>query len=405
MTPSRRWTTFDALNDRNYRWLWVGRLASSAAYQMGTVAQGWLVYQLTGSAFALGWVSSGWSISTLLLSLYGGAIADRVQKRDMVLWGRLAMGLNMAMVAVLISTGAIQIWHLAVSSLLSGVLYAFMMPAEHALLSELVDRDTLLNAVSLSFMGMGLMGIFSASLAGYTVEVLGVAGAYYIVAGFYLAALLTLTRIPRTDRGERSPVSVWADLWEGVRYIQSSAVLLSVLGLALAWVLLALPYRTFMPKFAQEVMHMDASGLGTLTAAAGVGALVSSLATASLGNFQGKGKLLLGAGVIVGGALFLYVNTVKVVPVLLYLVLLGAALNACMVATNALLQVNSHDRLRGRVMSVYMMVWGLLPLGTIPAGALVDRTGVPLVISLAGGVLILIFSGVGLLRPLVRRLE
>ena len=341
MTSTRRWTTFDALHDCNYRWLWVGRLASSAAYQMGTVAQGWLVYQLTGSAFALGWVSSGWSISTLLLSLYAGAIADRVQKRDLVMWGRLAMGANMAVVAVLISTGAIQVWHLAVSSLLSGVCYAFMMPAEHTLLSELVDRDTLLNAVSLSFMGMGLMGVLAASLAGYLVEALGVAGAYYVMAGCYLAALLTLTRIPRTHQVERAPVSVWADLWEGVRYIRSNAVLLSVLGLALAWVLLALPYRTFMPKFAQEVMRMDASGLGTLTAAAAVGALVGSLATASMGDFRGKGKLLLGAGVIVGGALVLYVNTARVVPVLFCLVLLGAALNACMVVTMILLMVYS----------------------------------------------------------------
>lgn len=129
MAQPWRWRTFDALRDHNFRWLWVGQLAASATFQMGNVAQGWLVYQFTGSAFTLGWVSSGWSISILLLSLYGGAIADRLEKRDLLIWIRLAMALNNLAIALLISTGAIHIWHLAVSSLLSGVLFSFMMPA------------------------------------------------------------------------------------------------------------------------------------------------------------------------------------------------------------------------------------------------------------------------------------
>jgi len=372
---------------------------------MGTVAQGWLVYQLTGSAFALGWVGSGWSISTLLLSLYGGAVADRVEKRDLLIWARLAMALNTLAIALLISTGAIQIWHLVVNSLLSGVCFSFMMPAGQAIVSELVDREALLNAVSLNSVGMGLMGIFSASLAGYLVEVVGVAGAYYAMVGFYVIALFSLTKLPRTGRGERSPVSVWADLREGVRYIRSHSVIHALLGLVLARVLFAMPYRTFMPKFAQEVMGMDASGLGVLMAAPGVGALISSLATASLGDFRGKGKLLLASGVIMGGSLFLFANTTSLALVLLFLGLVGAAGNACMVANNTLIQANSHDRLRGRVMSVYMMMWGLMPLGTLPAGAIADRMGVPFVVGLEGGLLALIFLGVGWLWPRMRRLE
>ena len=401
----RRWTTFDALRDRNYRWLWVGQLASSATFQMGTLAQGWLVYQLTGSAFALGWVGSGWAIAILLLSLYGGAVTDRVEKRDLLLWTRLAMALNTLAIALLISTGAIQLWHLAVNSLLSGVLFAFMMPASQAILSELVDRQALLNAVSLNSVGMGLMGIFAASVAGYLVEVVGVEGAYYTITGFYLVAFFTMTRIPRTGRGERSRVSVWADLWEGVRYIQSHSVLPSLLGLTVVQSLLAMPYRTFMPKFAQDVMGMDASGLGILMAAPGVGGLVSSLITASLGDFQGKGRLLLASGLIMGASLLLFVNIPHLAPVLLFLGLVGAASNACMVANNCLLQVNSHDQLRGRVMSMYMMTWGLMPLGTLPAGAIADRMGVPFVISLEGGLLALIFVSAGLLSPRMRGLD
>ncbi len=401
----RRWTTFDALRDRNYRWLWIGSLASSVTFQMGTVAQGWLVYELTGSAFALGWVGAGWAVSSLLLSLYGGAIADRVDKRDLLIWTRLAMLLNTLAIALLISIGVIRLWHLVVNSLLSGVLFAFMMPASQAILSDLVDRETLLNAVSLNSVGMGLMGIFSAMVAGYLIQATGVAGAYYVMAGFYVAGVYTLTRIPRTGHAEHSSTSVWADLWEGVRYIGSHAVLPSLLGLTVARTLLGMSYRTFMPKYAQDVMGMDASGLGILMAAPGVGGLISSLVMASLGDFRGKGRLLVAAGAIMGLSLLVFANIPHLAPALVLLGLIGAASNACMVTNNCLLQVHSEERLRGRVMSVYMMTWGLMPLGTIPAGALADRMGVPLVISLQGALLALAYLGVGALWPRVRRLE
>jgi MFS family permease len=405
MTRTYQWTTFDALRDRNFRWLWVGRLASSATFQMGTIAQGWLVYEITGSAFALGWVGAGWSISTLVLSLYGGAVADRVEKRDLLIWTRLAMAINTLAIAFLASTDLIQIWHLVINSLLTGVLFAFMMPADQALLSELVGSETLLNAMSLNSVGMGLMGIFCASLAGYLVQAVGVEGAYFTMGGFYLVALFCLTHLPTTGQGDETGTSVWADLREGVSYIWQRPILLALLGLALARVLFAMPYRTFMPKFAQDVMGMDASGLGILMAAPGLGGLVSSLGVASLGDFRGKGRLLLAAGVVVGVSLMLFGSSSSLAYVLLFLGVVGAANNACMVANNTLIQVNCETRLRGRVMSVYMMMWGLTPLGTMPAGIIADRLGVSSVIALQGGVLILIFLGIALLWPHIRWLE
>ena len=405
MTHSRRWTTFDALRDRHYRWLWIGSLASSATFQINTVAQGWLVYKLTGSAFALGWVSAGWAVSSLFLSLYGGAIADRVDKRNLIFWTRLATTANTLVLALLISTGAVQLWHLVVNSLLSGVLFSFLMPASQAITAELVDEETLFNAVSLNSVGMGLMGILSATVAGYLIQVVGVAGAYYVMVGLYALALFSLTRIPSTGRGEGSLNSVWADLREGVRFMGAHGVLPSLLGLTMAWTLLGMGYRTFMPKYAQDVLGLDAVGLGLLMAAPGVGGTISSLATASLGDFQGKGRLLWAAGAAFGLSLILFANIPYLIPVLLLLALVGAASNACMVSTNCLLQVHAGERMRGRVMSVYMMTWGLMPLGTLPAGALADRAGVPLVVTLQGALLAAVFVAVGLLWPRLRRLE
>jgi MFS family permease len=372
---------------------------------MGTLAQGWLVYEITGSAFALGWVGAGWSISTLVLSLYGGAVADRVEKRNLLIWTRLAMALNTLAIAFLVSIGLIQIWHLVVNSLFTGVLFAFMMPADQALLSQLVGRETLLNAMSLNSVGMGLMGVFSASLAGYLVQAVGVEGAYYAMGGFYLVALFCLTRLPTSGHGGGDATSVWSDLREGVGYIWRRPLLLALLALALTRVLFAMPYRTLMPKFAQDVMAMDASGLGILMAAPGLGGLISSLGVASLGDFHSKGKLLLVAGTAVGVSLMLFAGSSSLVLALVFLGLVGAANNVCMVANNTLIQVNCDTRLRGRVMSVYMMMWGLTPLGTMPAGAVADRSGVPFVVTLQGAVLILIFLGVARLWPRIRWLE
>ena len=178
-----RWpAAFDSLGNENYRWLWLGKLASSASFQMNSVAQGWLVYELTSSAFALGWVSAGWSITTFVLSLYAGVLCDRMEKRDLLIWARAGLALNYLVLAVLITTDAIQLWHLAASSLFSGVLYAFMMPAQQALLAELVDHDALLNAISLNSIGVGLMGIFAAATAGFVIERVGVEGVYLAMA-------------------------------------------------------------------------------------------------------------------------------------------------------------------------------------------------------------------------------
>jgi MFS family permease len=138
--------------------------------QMGGVGQGWLVYQITGSALALGWVSAGWSISNSVLSPWAGVLSDRAEKRTLLLWVRGLMVLSALAITTVIATGVTQVWHLAAYSLFRGVLFAVLMPAQNAYLAQLVDRKTLLNAVSLSSVGMGLAGIFSAPLAGFLIS-------------------------------------------------------------------------------------------------------------------------------------------------------------------------------------------------------------------------------------------
>ena len=401
----RTHATFESLHNRHFRWFWLGRLATSATYQIGTVAQGWLVYQLTGSAFALGWVSAGSNIATLTFSLFSGALCDRIEKQHLLVSMRAAMVVNTLLLASVIALGHVQVWHVAANSLVAGILMAFMMPAEQAILAELVDRDTLLNAVSLSSVGMGLMGIFAASATGLTIKHVGVQGAYFAMAALYVMALYTRTRLPLTGKGDVTGNTIWSDLREGLGYLRVCPSLLLLLGIALARVILAMPYKTFLPKYAEDVLGFDAVGLGILSAAPGVGALVSALVLASLGRFRNKGKILLGAGLIIGPALVAFANIHWFPSVLFFLIIVGGTDNACMVMNQTLLQVTCENRFRGRVMSMYMWMWGLTALGTMPAGWVADRLGVPLVITLQGGLLLVAFSAIALFKPAVKRLE
>jgi MFS family permease len=221
----------------------------------------------------------------------------------------------------------------------------------------------------------------------------------------YLLVFLTMLRLPLTGKTDPGTRSVWADIVDGAKYIRICPVLIPLLAIVFIRGLLAMPYRTLMPKYAQDVMHLDASGLGILVAAPGVGSLISSLIMASLGDFRGKGKLMLGSGIVLGVALVLFANTQVFALVLVLLALVGATSNICMVTNRTLLQMNCDAPYLGRVMSAYMMMFGLTQLGTIPVGAFADRFGVPLVIAVLGGLFVLVIALTWVMQPKIRRLE
>jgi len=227
---------------------------------------------------------------------------------------------------------------------------------------------------------------------------------YAGTALLYVVTALTLLPLPLTGYADSRGRSVWTDLKAGVGYLSTCSILIPLLALVFARGLLGMPYRTFMPKYAEDVMHLDAQGLGILLSAPGVGSLISSLVIASLGNYRGKGRLFLIAGVVFGGFLILFASTQSLALVLIFLAVVGAASNACMVTNQTLIQTSCAAPYRGRVMSMYMMMFGLTQLGTIPAGALADSLGVPTVLWAQGALLALTFVLVWILLPKVRRL-
>ena len=385
--------------------MWLGGLVSSATFQVGMLARGWLIYDMTGSALALGWVSSGWGISILALSLFGGVVADRVRKRDVLVISQVAMGLVTLTMGLLIATDLVQVWHLFVGSVAAGVIFAFQMPSNDSFIAEIVDRETLLNASSLSSVAMSLMGIVGAPVAGLLLERIGVAGVYFLQVPLYAFIVFFLLHLPATRPSGRERTSVLQELVEGLRYIRARVVVLILLVITLSRVLLAMSYQTFLPVFAEDVFGVGASGLGLLQAAVGMGAMVGSLGVASLGDFRRKGGLLLAAGLALGGGLLLLAYAPSFYLALVALALVGAAGNVCMVTNFTLLQTNVSDEVRSRVLSVAMWLWGFSPVGTVPSGALTDRWGAPLTVALQGGLLVLVFAAIGLGLPRFRTLE
>jgi predicted MFS family arabinose efflux permease len=251
---------------------------------------------------------------------------------------------------------------------------------------------------------MGLMGIVGASAAGFMIEWFGVQGVYLFIAALYVWAIFALSRLPPSRGSNGRKNSVWADLREGVTYLKRVPIVLPLLGIAAVRIVLGWSYRTLMPVYAEEVLQFDARGLGILLAAPSIGSLLGSLALASLGDFRGKGKILLIAGLVMGLGLVGFSNTQRFVLALVALLIVGAARNATIITNQTLIQECCSDEYRGRVMAMYMMTVGLLPLGTIPAGAIADRWGVPLALTIQGALMAAIFATLWLARSRVRNL-
>jgi len=388
------------------RWLLVARLANSATMQMRTVAQGWLVYELTGSALALTWVAAARNAVMFVFALFGGFLSDRFPKRWVIFWGRLVLVLNYGVIGMLIRAGSARIWHIAVSSMVDGLVFALIIPAVGSLPAELVEKKHLLNTLSLLALASGLTSVFAATAAGIMIDQFGAWGVYLATSLLFAFIAYTMTKLPdgATADGARSG-SPLRQIAEGLRYLSNQPVLISVLGMRLVRVLLYMPFRALLPAFVEEVLGMGATGLGLMLSMSSVGALLASASLTALGNRLPKGRTLIWSGVITGISMVLLV-TVRAIPLpYLWILFAGGLGSLTMVLVNAVIQMRSEPEYRGRVSGVRMMIMGMQPLGSLPAGALADLWGSEWIIGAQGILMVIGFGLIGRLRPELRRIK
>ncbi|MFZ1946813.1 MAG: MFS transporter [bacterium] len=399
--------TFAALRHRNYRLFFAGQLVSLTGTWMQNIAQPWLVYALTGSPLYLGIVSFASSIPTLTLTLGAGVVVDRFPKRALLVVTQTWMMILALALAADVFTGLVQPWHIVVFSFLLGIGNAFDAPARQAFVVEMVeDRRDLQNAIALNSVVFQTARIIGPSLAGIALALVG-AGWCFLLNGISFIAVIVGLRMMRlkpfigAERGE-SPV---AQLREGLHYVWHNKTVRVVISLVAASNLFAFGYAALMPAFARDVLGRGPRGLGALGACIGAGALAGALLVASATGFRRKGALLT-FGNIFFPAMVLCFAASRVFPVsMLILVGVGFGFMVQNATANTIIQTSVPDGLRGRVMSVYMLVFhGFFPLGALMAGAVAQRVSIP--VGAAFGASIALAWGLFLLwrAPFIRRL-
>lgn len=397
--------TFSSLSgNRDFNYLFYGNIGFYFGMNMMIILRGWLVFDRWDNASYLGYIMATVAVPMLLLAPIGGVIADRVDKRQLLLLTQGTLVFTNSVVAALIIVDRIEFWHLLVVSTLSGAAFSFNMPVRQALVAMLVPRDRLMNAVSLSTGAMNASRIVAPPIAGLLVGPIGIGGAYIVSTAFYAsAAVLTLLLPHMPARRERAFTFV-EDFSGGFTYIKGSALLVGLLLFATVPMIFALPYQTLLPVFADRIFDVGSAGFGIMQAASGVGGLIGAFIVANLDSYPRKGRLMLG-GTLVFGSLLVGFGLSPVFPIaLLVLVGIGFASMIVMTVNNTLIQLVIPDEVRGRVMSVMMMSFGLMPLGSVPAGIIAEAVGARYVV-VAGGLLfvasvMMIFSFIPAFRTL-----
>jgi MFS family permease len=396
---------FSALGHAEFRVLWLGMLPSMFALQMGAVVIGFVAYDLTGIAAVLGIIAAGAGIPMFSLSLVGGVVADRVRKRNVIFVSQLSIGIAVTAVGVLILTDLIQIWHLFLLALIQGTAFAFNMPARQAYIAEVVPREALMNAVALNNAGMSMSRIAGPAAAGLLISIpfIGSGGVFLLMGAMYAIAVTALMWVP-PGTAHPSKRSGAQQLKDGLTYVKGHPVLRILLLLALAPIVLGMPYVQIMPVFAEDVFDVGASGLGTLMALNGVGALIGSLLIASAGNVERRGLLQLGLGITFGVSLAIFAFSPSYIVALIAILVVGGAGSGYMTLNNTLLIMNAGPEYHGRVMSLGMMSFSMMPLGSVPVSWIVDQIGAPLTIGISGIALATVIGTVALLSANYRQI-
>ena len=410
-SPSKRrpWSnTFAALRYRNYRLWFFGQSLSLMGTWMQTVAQGWVAYQLTGSQFALGLVSFARSAPSLLFLLPAGAIADLLPRRRLLLATQVTMMVCAFILTGLAATGQLQVWHIAAVALCLGVANSFDSPARQALAVEMVeDRRDLPNAIALNSSIMNLARVVGPSVGGIILAALGAAWCFGLNGLSFLAVisallLMRLREAPPTR--PREPLG--AQIKTGLGYILRSAEVRIMVALVGVSSLFGQAYTTLLPVYAADVLHVGETGLGALNAAVGLGALTGSLTVASLSRFRRKGILLTTGNLLFPIALLCFACSHSFPLSLALLAIVGFAFVTQNSTINTLIQAIVPDDLRGRVMSVYaLMFFGTTPFGSLQAGAIAQWLGPTAGVSIGASITLAFSLFVLLAVPSLRHFE
>ncbi|MSP14866.1 MAG: MFS transporter [Chloroflexi bacterium] len=401
-------STFAALRHPNYRLWFFGQTVSMMGTWMQNVAQGWLVYELTGSKFALGAISFIGTVPSLALMLPAGALSDRLPRHKVLMVTQSVMMVLAFILAFLAATGLLQVWHIGVLAFLLGVATSFDAPSRQALAVDMVeDRRDLMNAIALNSAIFNMARIIGPAIGGLVLALFGAAWCFFLNGVSFLAVIIALSRmkipdVVQTSRGTK----MLAQIAEGLNYVKDNRIVLVMISILAVSSLFGFSYYVLLPAFAVDVLHVGETGLGGLNAATGIGALLGSLIVASMGASHRKGMFISLGTLGLPITLLLFARTQSYTFALLWLALTGLSFMIQNSIMNTVIQAMVPDGLRGRVMAVYTFTFfGTAPLGALWAGTMAQALGPANAIAI-GAVITLVFAVIVLVAvPALRRVE
>src|SRR5271168_1834845 len=382
---------FKAFQYRDFRLMWIGACTSSIGTWMQIVAQGWLIYRLSHSAFLLALDQFLGGIPIFLFTLIGGVVADRMERRKVLLASQYLQMASATILTVLVATGLVHVWHILCLSFVSGFAQAFGGPAYSALIPTLVDRDDMPNAIALNSIQFNLAVTIGPALAGQALAKLGETWCFGLNALSFFAPIVSLMIIRTRFLPLKTTESMLTSLKQGIKFARRQNSMEALIILAFCMTALSMPMRTYFPIFVKDIFHRGPETYGNLLALMGLGSIFGSLAIASAGNIRRKGSVALGALVCLGAGILGFALSKSVPLSGAMLVLVGAAMMAVFATVNSLVQLMTTNEMRGRVMSVYNFAFrGGMPMGNLLSGWLVPLFTAPVVLTVNGLLLILL---------------
>ena len=402
----RLFQALSALRHRNYRLYWFGQLFSVLAQNMEAVAQSWLVLEMTNSPLLLGVTGLTFSIPTIALTLLGGAVADRADRKRIMIFSQIGSVTNFFILATLVITGRVELWHVMALAFMSGCVRAFDRPSRMALLPQMVPKEDIPNAVAIGGTIWQLNKLVGPAVAGLLIYLIGIGPTYYFCfAASAIAIFLWLGIRLHSHSTAVSTGGLLQNMMEGLTFIRTHEIYYIFIAMTFFNSVFGMSYVILMPVFARNVLAVGSQGFGFLQSAGGAGALCGVLLAAYFGHSRGKGKQAIGGAAVFGAMLILFALS-KSYPLSLVLAgLLGMAGQFYMTTIHAVLQVNLPDRLRGRVMGIHGLAWELMPVGGMIAGAIAEFGSAPSAVVVGGAMVAGMALMVAIFLPSIRRLE
>jgi len=371
--------------------MWIGACTSSIGTWMQIVAQGWLIYRLSHSARLLALDQFLGGIPIFMFSLIGGVVADRIERRKILLASQYIQMASAALLTVLVATGAVHVWHILCLSFVSGLAQAFGGPAYQALIPTLVDREDMPNAIALNSIQFNMAVTIGPALAGQALAKLGEKWCFGLNAVSFLAPIISLSLISTRFLPQKSTESMFSSLKEGIKFVRKQNSMEALIVLAFCMTALSMPMRTYIPVFVKDLFHRGPETYGNLLSLMGIGSICGSLFIAERGNIRNKGRFALTALILLGAGISGF-SLSRLLPLsYTMLVLVGASMMAVFATVTSLVQLITTNEMRGRVMSVYNCAFrGGMPMGNLLTGWLVPIFTAPVVLGVNGLLLILV---------------